>query len=150
MQKNDLLLLSSVSPILYGIYTQSRLVRSFESHQKTLDALVDLHKILESENVGRIFYARGPGSFTAIKLTHIFLQTLKVIEGIELFCTDSFFFNKNAPIKAFGNRYFQKQNENIVLESFSEEPLCKFMLPEFLDESKFDQACEPLYVLPAV
>lgn len=150
MQKNDLLLLSSLSPILYGIYSNKRLIQSFRSDEKTLDVLTKVHELILAHNIGRVFYAKGPGSFTAIKLTHIFLQTLSIVEGIELFCIDSFFFNSNAPIRAFGNRYFQKIENEIVLRSFEEEPRCEFVLPEILEENVFSSKCEPLYVLPAV
>lgn len=150
MQKNDLLLFSTTSPILYGIYIQGKLFEAYETQKKTLDALSVLHEIIEKNNIGRIFYANGPGSFTAIKLTHIFLQTVHILKGVELFCVDSFFFNQNAPIRAFGNQYFQKKGNEIILASFESESKCEFVLPEVLEKKFFDSKCEPLYVLPAV
>lgn len=150
MPKNDLLLFSSLNPVLYGIYTQGRLIESFQCEDKTLNALIKVQEAIAAYGVKRVFYANGPGSFTAIKLTHIFLQTLHIVEGIELFCVDSFFFNSNAPIKAFGNRYFQKKQGQIVLESFEKQPESVFALPKILNEEAFGSHCEPLYVLPAV
>lgn len=150
MQKNDLLLLSSVSPIMYGVYSQGKLIESFESKEQTLNTLIQVHKTIVDYEIGRVFYASGPGSFTAIKLTHIFLQTLSIVEGIELFCTDTFFFNANAPIKAFGKQYFVKNNNEINLEIFEDEPCGQFRLPQILKEEDFGLKCEPLYILPAV
>lgn len=151
MQKsNDLVLLSSLSPILYGIYRDGKLVASFQTQEKTLDALLKVFAIIKEYGVKRVFYANGPGSFTAIKLTHIFLQTLQIAEGIELFCVDSFYFNANSPIKAFGNQYFFKTKEGIVLQSLQEIPRDAFMLPKELRIRDFSLNCQPLYVLPAV
>lgn len=151
MQKsNDLLLLSSLSPILYGIYSDGKLISSFQTQEKTLDALLKVFALIKENKIKRVFYANGPGSFTAIKLTHIFLQTLQIIEGIELFCVDSFYFNANAPIRAFGNQYFLKTQEGIVLQSFQEDPYSVFMLPKELRVQDFSLECEPLYVLPAL
>lgn len=151
MQKsNDLILLSSLSPILYGIYSDGKLVDLFETQEKTLDALVGVFSVIQQYGVRRIFYAKGPGSFTAIKLTHIFLQTLEIIEGLKLFCADSFYFNGNSPIKAFGNQYFVKQEGEISLKSFQEPPCSVFSLPKELRLEDFSSDCRPLYVLPAV
>lgn len=148
-KNNDLILISSVSPILYGIYENQALIHSSSSHQKTLDALTVLVQVIEKWNIGRIFYANGPGSFTAIKLTHIFLQTLRIMRGIEIFCIDSFYFNANAPIRAFGNQYFVKEHQ-IVLKTLDDAPLSLFNLPQTLNVQDFGKECEPLYVLPAV
>lgn len=148
-QSNDLVLVSCSSPILYGIYKNAKLVQSFQTSQKALNALSEIQAIIKSYAIKRIFYARGPGSFTAIKLTHLFLQTLQTVEGIELFCTDSFYFNANSPIKAFGNQYFIKKEE-ILLKKFEVLPTCEFVLPQMLFEEDFQAECEPLYVLPAV
>lgn len=150
LKSNDLVLISNLSPILCGIYTDGRLVHSFEISKKTLDALVEVFALIRKYNVRRVFYANGPGSFTAIKLTHIFLQTLQIVEGIELFCTDAFYFNASSPIKAFGNQYFLKINNNIILESIQDAPLPCFALPSELCERSFSSDCKPLYVLPAV
>lgn len=151
MQKsNDLVLLSSLSPILCGIYQDGRLIDSLQTQEKTLDALLKVFALIKKYKIKRVFYANGPGSFTAIKLTHIFLQTLQIVEGIELFCVDSFYFNANSPIKAFGNQYFLKTKEGIVLQSFQKDPCSVFALPKELKTQDFSLDCKPLYVLPAL
>lgn len=148
-QSNNLVLLSCISPILYGIYENGKLIQSFQTAQKTLNVLSEIQLLIKAHKIKRIFYARGPGNFTAIKLTHLFLQTLQIAEDVELFCVDSFYFNANAPIKAFGNQYFIKEEE-ILLKKFEVLPTCEFALPQILFEEDFKTECEPLYVLPAV
>lgn len=149
-ESSDLILFSSLSPILCGIYQNKRLIDSFQMQEKTLDALLKVFDLIKRYEVKRVFYANGPGSFTAIKLTHLFLQTLQIVKGVELFCVDSFYFNHNSPIKAFGNQYFFKTKEGIVLQSFQEIPCNGFALPQELREEDFLSDCKPLYILPAV
>lgn len=148
----DLVLFSVSSPVLCGIYEDLELKedRSFEC--KSMDALTEILYTLRDRKINRIFYAKGPGSFTAIKLTHIFLQTLKIASGVEIFSTDAFYFNSNAPIKAFGNQYFvKKENEEIMLESFENGVVEQvFALPQKIHIEDFSIENQPLYVLPPI
>lgn len=149
-ESSDLVLFSTLSPILCGIYQNKKLIDSFQMQEKTLDALLKVFMLTKKYEIKRVFYANGPGSFTAIKLTHIFLQTLQIVKGIELFCVDSFYFNQNSPIRAFGNQYFLKTAEGITLESFQEISCDGFALPQELRVQDFSSDCKPLYILPAV
>jgi len=106
--------------------------------------------ILKEFTCRRVFFARGPGSFMAIKITYIFLRTLSITKGIELFATDGFLFNENMPIKAMRKMYFIKKDNNIETEIFKEELNHKFYLPQKLEIDKFTKDIEPLYILPAV
>lgn len=146
--KNDVILFSSSSPLLCGIYENEELVQSWSFEGKTLDGLIEV--LQKCPKIDRVFYARGPGSFTAIKLTHIFLQTLQITQGVELFATESFYFNNNLPIKAFGNQYFVKNASEIVLQRFEEELEVEFRLPNRLEVGDFCSMNEPLYILPPV
>lgn len=149
-KSNDLVLISIASPILCGIYQDGECIESFSYECKTLDALTDLCEKIKSKNIARVFYAKGPGSFTAIKLTHIFLQTLQITQNIELYSIDAFYFNQTSPIRAFGNQYFIKEGEEIILKSFESVESKDFALPKRIISEDFGRENEPLYILPPV
>lgn len=149
-KSNDLVLVSISSPVLYGIYEDGECIEKSSLECKTLDALTKLCEDIKSKNIQRVFYAKGPGSFTAIKLTHIFLQTLKITQGMSLYSTDAFYFNNSSPIRAFGNQYFIKERGEIVLKKFEEVQSAEFALPQRIIEEDFGTCNEPLYILPPV
>lgn len=168
------MVISLTSPLLVGIYedklventgsvglsktTQSTMIESVESYEKTSDILPLIFKnILETYKIKNLYYATGPGSFMAIKITYIFLRTLSIVNNIELFGSIGFNFNQNSPIKANGSKYFilNENNSDIELFNFNfiEENNIKinnFMLPKILDKNIFSKNNKPLYVLPAV
>ena len=137
---------------MVGIYEGSILIEKFSSNKKTSDILPKIfEQILEKYDIKRAFFANGPGSFMAIKVSYIFLKTLSIIKGIELFATDGFSFNDNAPIKAIGKKYFIKENGKIEAKFIEvDESLIEFKLPKLLESQKFTTNIEPLYILPAV
>lgn len=153
IKKVDLVLIGVNSPTLCGIYENFQLQKSFFSIQRTGDALLEVftsvYGYLEDKSIRAIFYARGPGSFTSLKLTHIFLQTLQLHRGFELYSADSFYFNRNAPIKAFGNKFFLKSSSGeIEIEESHQNLEEEFFLPEVLIPDDFDSHNAPLYILP--
>ncbi len=147
----DLVLVALSSPLLVGIYQEGRLVQKIQTAQKTSEALPVIFKdILAKYEVERVYFAKGPGSFMSIKLVYIFLKTLQIAKGIELFGCEAFAFNQNAPIKAFGNLYFVKENGKIVTKKFDVPPNSRFVLPKRLKELECNDDISPLYILPAV
>lgn len=98
----------------------------------------------------RLFFARGPGSFMAIKVSYILLRTLSITKDIELFATDGFYFNENRPIKAMGKLYFVKEGDKIKTKVFNDIEAVEFDLPRLLHVEDFTKEVEPLYILPAV
>lgn len=152
-KKVDLILIGVNSPTLCGIYENFQLQKSFFSIQRTGDALLEVFtsvfEYLQDKSIRAIFYARGPGSFTSLKLTHIFLQTLQLHRGFELYSTDSFYFNQNAPIKAFGNKFFLKNSSGeIEIEESRHHLDQEFCLPKILIPDDFHLHNAPLYILP--
>ncbi len=118
---------------------------------KTSDVLALMFdEILRYYTIERIFYANGPGNFSAIKLTHIFLQTLAFINDIELFCADSFYFTKDEFINAYGRIYFYKNKGKIKTTMLDNKKNAIFTLPNVLNASAFSKDCFPLYILPAL
>ena len=119
--------------------------------EQTSEALpLVFEKIMKDYTPNRLFFARGPGSFMAIKITYIFLRTLSIALAIPLLACDSFVFNKGKPIRAMRNLYFIKESKEIKtirLENLAEQ---NFSLPQILDEALFSYEIEPLYMLPAV
>ncbi len=136
-----------------GVYENGLLIKQFKSKQKTSEILPRIFdNILNSYRCKNLYYAKGPGSFMAIKITYIFLKTLSISKNLQLFATDGFVFNQNSPIKAISTLYFIKKNGRITTQKIDDINYTKisFNLPDKLDTSLFDSECEPLYILPAV
>jgi hypothetical protein len=150
--KVDVLVISLGTPLLVGVYSENKLIKSFIKDEKTSDILpIIFDEILKEFTVKGLFFAKGPGSFMAIKITYIFLRTLSITENIPIFATDGFNFNQNSPIKAVSSRFFMKKNDTITVEILKDISQIKsFKLPNILDKTIFSADVEPLYVLPAV
>ena len=124
----EIALLCINSPLYYGIYKDRNLIYEAKKEGKTLDALHGMQCELKAKHITpkAVYYARGPGNLSALKLAHTFLHTLKVVEGVELRACDSFDLLGEVAIFAFGKRYFIKRNDKIE---------CVF-LDEVLESSK--------------
>jgi len=150
-QSVELLVIGITSPLLVGVYENSLLIETFKSEEKTSKALPKiLYQINDKYSLTKLYYAKGPGSFMAIKVTYVMLKTFSIAMNIPLFACDAFFFNDNKPIKAVGKSYFVKEDKKIIIKkgySFSD---MAFKLPDSLDKTIFDTNSEPLYILPAV
>lgn len=147
----DIVLISVDSNILLGVYKDFHIIESYEKNGKTSDILPQLFcYIAEKYKIENIYYANGPGNFSAIKLTHVFLQTLKIIENFGLYCIDSFYFTKDRFINAYGGIYFFKEEGLINTKKLDEKIETKFSLPRFINKNDFKEDCMPLYILPAV
>lgn len=138
-----------------GAKSTLTLQNSWEFAGHTTHALNCLFSEIFSKNIAldSIYYAKGPGRFSALKATHIFLRTLCLVKGYALFSAPSFYFNNNAPIHAFSDKYFVLKNDEIMLESVeSQNTLLQntLSLPEILYPKDFSNTNEPLYVLPPV
>ena len=119
--------------------------------EQTSEALPLLfQEILNEYTPKGLFFARGPGSFMAIKITYIFLKTLSIALHIPLRACDGFRFNEGRPIRAMRNLYFIKRGETISTERFDDPVDQIFDLPHTLNETYFSENVEPLYMLPAV
>jgi len=146
-----LLIISISSPIQLGIYKDNILIETLKSDKKTSDILLPLiSEILDKYLIKNIIYVRGPGSYMAIKLTYIILQTLKIIRDIDFYGCDGFMFNNNRPIKALGSLYFIKDSQEIVTKKFNSMEKIDFILPKNLNSVTIDKDNRPLYILPAV
>lgn len=134
-----------------GIYENNQLIQTYHSHEHTSEILPVLFKeILEQYTPKTLFFARGPGSFMAIKITYIFLKSMSIALEIPLLACDGFVFNEGRPIRAMRNLYFVKNQNEIKTERFDEAIEQSFALPNVLDTSVFHEDTEPLYLLPAV
>jgi len=143
--------ISLTAPLKVGIYIDDRLIKEYISQEQTSEVLPKIfNEIFLNYNCKKIFFANGPGSFMAIKVTFIFLRTLSITKNIELLAVDGFYFNENSPIKAMRDRYFAKEGDKIVIRSFKDTELKEFKLPKTLKEKDFSSKIEPLYILPAV
>jgi tRNA A37 threonylcarbamoyladenosine modification protein TsaB len=152
MPKNvDVLLIALSSPIQIGIYEEAKLIDTIIAQEKSSDVLPILFKeIFEKYEVKKLFYANGPGSFMAIKVAYIFLQSISILKKIPLFATDAFKFNKNSPIKAIGKLCFVKISSKIETQKLETVPESKFTLPDLLDYNEFSKNTTPLYMIGAV
>ncbi|MDR0580451.1 MAG: hypothetical protein LBG21_07620 [Campylobacteraceae bacterium] len=146
-----MLIVALSSPLLVGVYENDKLIDSFKSDEMVSDSLPKIFKkILQQFTLKELFYARGPGSFMAIKVTFVYLRSLQIALNVPLFACDGFVFNENSPIKALGNQWFFKEKGDIVLKKNSANKTEPFKLPNVLDKKKFSKINEPLYVLSAI
>ncbi|MFP4333536.1 MAG: hypothetical protein ACLFQJ_09560 [Campylobacterales bacterium] len=147
--KASLLLYSATSPIRYAIYIDGVKKEEFVCEKKCSVALYEIFKpLLQSYDIETIYYARGPGSFMALKVTYIFLKTLSISMNVKLKATDSFFFSKNRAIRATKNSSFLKKEDRITITKESIDEAIE--LPSTLECDEFDDNLEPFYFLPAI
>jgi len=147
----ELLVIGVTSPLLVGVYKKGLLIESFESKEKTSKALPKiLDEVSRRYHLSGLYYAKGPGSFMAIKVTYVMLKTFSIALKIPLLACDAFVFNDNKPIKAIGKSYFIKKDGDIIIQKNCTGAEITFKLPDRLDRTCFDGSNEPLYILPAV
>ena len=150
-QDVDVVVLALSSPIMLGVYKNNSLIDSIVTDEKSSEALPSLYEELERKySIKNLFYANGPGSFMAIKVTYIFLKSISILKNIPLFATDAFYFNQNSPIKAVGKLYFVKISQAIETKKFDEPLFSEFRLPEILNYDDFDTDTVPKYGIGAV
>ncbi|MEA2073801.1 MAG: hypothetical protein U9O86_09475 [Campylobacterota bacterium] len=151
LKKVDVLLITLTSPIMIGVYEDSKLIETIKSQEKSSDILPILFKdILARYEVKKLFYANGPGSFMAIKVAYLFLKSMSIMKKIPLFATDAFTFNNNEPIKAIGKLHFVKIASEIKTLKLETAPEVIFELPFVLDYNEFSTNTTPLYMIGAV
>lgn len=151
--KVEALVISLASPLLVGIYKDSSLIKTYEIEGKTSDILPEVFgKILNEYELQNIYYVNGPGSYMAIKVAYLFLQTLCIVKKITLYATDGFTLNDNSPIKALGKKYFFKEHDGTIKIDFLENSslLGSFQLPQVLNKDDFTSDPLPNYNLPAI
>ncbi|EJC50347.1 tRNA threonylcarbamoyladenosine biosynthesis protein TsaB [Helicobacter pylori] len=154
----DLALISLGEGVLLGVYQSNFLCASYTSKSKTSEALVEVFSQLFKDfknptlpAINGVYYAKGPGSFTSLKLTHVFLHTLALIHDFELYSTTGFDFNDNTPILVYANKYFVSKERESLTDFKDLKILPKdFMLPPFLEKDKFTQLNTPFYILPPI
>jgi len=151
LREVDVVLVALSSPIQIGIYEDTKLVETIDSHEKSSEVLPKIYKdIFKRFHVKKLFYANGPGSFMAIKVAYIFLKSLSILKNIPLFATDAFYFNKNAPIKAIGKLCFVKISSQITTRKLEIAPTMEFKLPDVLEYKEFSTTVTPIYGIGAV
>ncbi|CAA6804980.1 MAG: TsaB protein, required for threonylcarbamoyladenosine (t(6)A) formation in tRNA [uncultured Campylobacterales bacterium] len=146
----DIVICSTLGNTKVGLYDSDTLISELELEGKVSDTLPSIFGKLNNENINNIYFAKGPGSFMAIKLTYVFLKTISIIKKINLFAVDSFYFNQNSPIKAIGNSYFVKDENEIKLQVIECSDTNNIELPQKLIKSDFSNDISPLYIIPAV
>ncbi len=107
-------------------------------------------EIEELYEIKKLYYAKGPGSFMAIKVSYVFLKSYAIAKDIDLKAAEGFYFNNNSPIKALGKTYFVKEENNIILDTITVKKEGEFSLPTSLNDADFTEDNLPLYILPAV
>jgi len=148
---HDAVVIALTSPVIVGIYRNGELVDRFESMSQSSDALPQLFKtILEKYTLSHLVYAKGPGSFMAIKVAYLFLKTLSIVKGIPLLAADAFYFNGNRPLKAVGKLHFVKIASIITTQKFETEQIARFELPSHLKLNDFSDDALPYYGIGAV
>lgn len=143
---HDIVIVAIDSPVVIGIYKASELQRVVKSNEKSSEFLpLFFSDFLKHNTIQRIVYAKGPGSFMAIKLSYIFLKTLAIVKNLEFYAVDAFYFNNNHPIKSIGNLCFIKENETISTVKCQNYERKEFTVPQQLDLADFTKDTQPLY-----
>ncbi len=118
---------------------------------KTSSALpLIFDELLQKYKIKTIYYARGPGSFMALKLQYIFFKTLQITKNIELKACDSFYFTQNSPVFATANLAFIKQDGAIVPKKLEPGEKMIIEIPQKIKAECFGNELSPLYILPAL
>lgn len=136
---------------MLGLYKNNKLFKTYRSFEKTSEILPKIFKEIEElYEIKKLYYAKGPGSFMAIKVSYVFLKSYAIAKDIDLKAAEGFYFNNNSPIKALGKTYFVKEENNIILDTITVKKEGEFSLPTSLNDADFTEDNLPLYILPAV
>lgn len=134
---------------------ESRFIES--STSKSIFIESNFKNLKDFKNFTDIYYARGVGSLSSIKLTHIFLHTLALSKNIKLHAINSFYFSDSGEIKAFGAMSFflkdSKDFANIESNIYISKSINinnTLKLPLTLQKEKFTESCTPLYITPPI
>ena len=140
------------SPLQFALYDpEGILAESWEVGGYVSEHLIgELDRILSGQEIGRILYVNGPGSYMGIKLTYITLRTLELLRGIPFEGVSAFSLNGNRPLKAMGKLYFVKEKETIITRKFDETIPQEFRIPEHLSAIEVAKERGPDYRIPAV
>jgi hypothetical protein len=151
MRQVEVVVVATGGDLLVGVYRDGELMEMMERDGKLSDTLAPLfEELMARYSIKKIYFSRGPGSLMSIKLLYIFLTTLSLVLGIELFGCESFVFSDGKPIRASGNLYFVKGEDGIGTQVIKDHPRTKFSLPRFLKDLSCSKETAPLYHLPAV
>lgn len=151
LKKVDIVLVALSTPILVGIYEDKKLIDTISTEEKSSEVLPIVFKdLLQMYDIQKFFYANGPGSFMAIKVSYIFLKSLSILKDIPLYARDAFYFNNNQPIKALAKLYFVKIASKIETQKLENAPMSSFKLHDVLEYTEFTKESTPLYCIGAV
>lgn len=149
----QIFIIPTSQPILIGLYKDYHLLEEYTLQAQLSESLIPFFSKLKQQkkDFESLYFVRGPGSFMALKLIYLFAKTMQITQNINLFGAMGFHFNENSPIKAYGNCYFIKEKNQVILKNFSTPPKTKpYALPKQLNPNFFSQEIEPLYLLPPV
>ena len=151
MPKVDIIVIALATPILIGVYKEGQLAKTFTSEKQSSEYLPEIFAhLLQEHEIESITYANGPGSFMAIKMSYLFLKSLEIVRGIQLYAALAFEFNEYSPIKALGKLYFHYEEGEIITRPLGDVTLKSMSLPKVLELKNYSTLTEPNYVLPAV
>jgi len=152
MLKNvDIVVVALSSPIVLGIYEDKKLIDTVTSEEKSSEILpLIFQDLMQKYTIENLFYANGPGSFMAIKVTYIFLKSLSILKNIPLYARDAFYFNNNQPIKAIAKLYFVTISSEIKTQKLETIPSSSFFLHDVLEYAEFTKESTPIYGIGAV
>jgi hypothetical protein len=145
------LLIGASKPARLAVYNDDGdLLETFEIAAPLTEGLYPIARSIDDRyNIIRLLYARGPGSFTGLKLSYLFCKTFALARNIEFLAADSFALSGDRPILAHGRRRFVK-NGGLIEIAASDEPFAEALLPpKTLDLRIFDDQTLPNYLLNA-
>ncbi len=147
----DVVLVALSTPILVGVYENSKLIEKIENEGRSSDVLPVIYKdLFKRYDIASLVYANGPGSFMSIKVAYVFLKSLSILKSIPLFAVDAFYFNANTPIKAIGKLHFVKIQGKIQTRKLQDVQPQRFELPLLLKKEDLSEDNAPMYGIGAV
>ena len=69
---HDLVVIALTPPLIIGVYKDKKLIETIKSDERSSEILPEIFReLLCKYELGHIIYAKGPGSFMAIKVSYI-------------------------------------------------------------------------------
>ena len=152
MPKSILLVNPISTPVQFALYDadSKNLLKKWEESGYVSDILTDvIENIIEDNDIEKIVYVNGPGSYMGIKLSYILLRTLEMTKKIPFTACSAFSLNNGKPIKAMGKLYFVKE-EDIIIKKLENIIPQDFAMPDSIDEVEILPNRVPDYKIPVV
>ena len=142
----SVLVIAVAQPMLIGVYTDEKLIKSFQCQGETLQDLPNTFaQIMQEYQITKLYYSKGPGQAMAVKIAFVFLKAFALVRNLPFYACLGFEFNEFNPIKAFAKNYFVYDKGHFEVKNLEQVPNKAFHLPQVLDQNIFDEQVDLLF-----